>query len=388
MLSSSSNLKNTETEVPATEQEWEVTGRVPDKPPTGEYGYVVKGEAIGCTREELLAVIQTRAAEIKFVWTPETPAPVFPEKVPLLLDSFRKTALKRARSSILWGVVLVALGVVLAFVFHDWRFLYRNILSMFGALALIEGVWQLARLKRYAMEDAAADGGSLRFDSWINKKHISGYTFFLGAFIVIVGLAQMVAGDVESIKIAGLVKPAVWQGQVWRLFTACLMHVSFLHFWMNLLALLAFARIAEQTIQRACVPLVFLVSGVCGSLFSVVLYPHTTSVGASGGLMGLLGFITMAASFNRTKYPPKYLRNLIEAIVFVGVWGLMGLAFIDNAAHLGGLCGGVLMGWALLRPFDRHFKKQRFDRLLTALGVVALLLLGLVAATAVLKMIR
>jgi hypothetical protein len=35
--------------------------------------------------------------------------------------------------------------------------------------------------------------------------------------------------------------------------------------------------------------------------------------------MGLLGFITMAAYFDKNKYPPKYLRNSIEAIAFVGV---------------------------------------------------------------------
>ena len=59
---------------------------------------------------------------------------------------------------------------------------------------------------------------------------------------------------------------------------------------------------------------------------SLVLYPNTTSAGASGGLMGLLGFITVAAYVDREKYPPKYLKHLIEGICFVALPGVAGFA--------------------------------------------------------------
>lgn len=388
MLSSSSIPDRDDSNPRSIEHEWDVTGWVPEKSQVCDYGYVVKGMAIGCTREELLKSFKGRAAEIKFVWTPETPEPLFPERVPLLLETFRKIAVGEARKAILVGLGLVAFGGVIALAFQEWDLLYRNIFSVFGMLALVEGGWQLSRTRHYSIEDAEADAGSLRFAAWIENKQESVYTVFLAAFLLIVGSVQAVVGAEQSINIAGLVKPAVWQGQVWRLLTACLMHVSFMHFWMNFLALRHFAKIVEQTIQHAYVPLVFFLSGVCGSLFSMVLYPHTTSVGASGGLMGLLGFITMAACFDRTKYPAKYLRRSVEAIIFVGVWGLVGFAFIDNAAHLGGLCGGLLIGWVLLRPFGKHFERQKFARQAARLGVITLLLLGLVAATAVWKMIR
>jgi rhomboid protease GluP len=363
-----------------------VTGSIPAKSQVCEYGYVVDEEAIGCDREELLKSFKYRADQIKLVWTPDTPEPVFPEKVPLLLDTFRKFAVKEARNTILWGLGLLGASVALALSFDDWHLIYRNLLAVFGVVILIEGGWQFARARHYTLEEAAADAGNRRFAAWLGNKQVSGYTFLLSAFIVIVGLLQGAIGVEESVNIAGLVKPAVWQGQVWRLFTACLMHVNFMHFWINALALWQLARIVEQTIHRASVPFVFLFSGVCGSLFSLLFYPHTSSVGASGGLMGLLGFITMAAYFDRTKYPSRYLRTLIEAIVFVGVFGLAGFAFIDNAAHFGGLCGGLLLGFVLLRRFDKQFEQQKLDRRLAALGVLSLLLLGLVAATAVWKM--
>lgn len=306
----------------------------------------------------------------------------------MLAAAFQKIGTKAANTSIFWGVGLVAFGFVLARWFDDWSLWYRNIFSIFGALAIVEGVWQRIRLRHYTQEDAESDASSLRFGAWLENKQIGVYTLFIVAFIVAVGAFQFLAGDKESIERAGLVKQAVWDGQLWRLLTACLMHVSLMHFWMNGVVLFHFAKVVEQTMRRAYIPLVFLVSGACGSVFSLLLYPHTTSVGASGGLMGLLGFITVGAYLNRDIYPTKYLRNSIEAIVMIGVFGLIGFAFIDNAAHLGGLCGGLLFGWLLLRPYNQKSDNQKTGRQVAILGTAALVVLGLVALMAIFKMLN
>ena len=369
---------------------WDTPGWVPDKPSVCDYGYVSRGQAVGCSREELLASFISRGPDdIKLVWTPETPTPVLPENAPLLVDAFKRISVKAANKSIYWGVGLVAFGVGLALVLDDGDALTRNIFAIFGALGIVEGVWHRIRLRNYSQADAVADASSHRFEEWIKNKQITGYTFVLAAFIVLVGFVQSLAGAEESISRAGLVKQAVWDGQVWRLLTACLMHASLMHFWMNAAVLFHFSKIVERTSRRAYVPLIFLVSGVFGSVFSVLLYPHTTSVGASGGLMGLLGFITVAAYFARKTYPPKYLRNSIQGIVLIGVFGLLGFAFIDNAAHFGGLCGGLLLGWLLLRPYnqtsDEEKPEERGDKRALRLGIAALVVLGLAAAMAIVK---
>jgi membrane associated rhomboid family serine protease len=367
--------------------EWDASGWTPEKRSVFDYGYVTRGQTIGCTREELIRAAGWRgASQISLAWTPETPQPVPPEKIPLLLEAFRRVAIKEARKNIFWGVGLIAFGIILALVVGDWKYLYLNILSVFGALALIEGVWGLWSRRDYKQENAEADVSSQRFDAWINSRHISGYTFMLCACIVVVGAAQLFSGDVDSIQRAGLVKPAVWSGQWWRLFTACLMHVSFMHFWMNFLVLLHFARIVEGLIHRAYVPLLFLISGACGSLFSLVLYPHTTSVGASGGIMGLLGFVTVAAYTDGKKFPPKYLRRSIEAIVFIAVFGLIGFAFIDNAAHLGGLCAGLAIAW-VFRPDKEKGGSRRAIANISVISILALIVLGVISGVAVMKIV-
>ena len=359
-----------------SEHPWEITVRVPEKPTVCDYGYVTAGQSVGCTKEQLIKEVTSRAPELKFVWTPEFPQPVFPETVAFLTPIFKKRAANEALKTLAWGAAFVAFGIVHALVEDDWRYLYRNFLAVIGAVILVEGAWAHYRTRSFTTEDVATEASTVRFDAWIKQKSISGYTFGVATFLVVVGVGQLLGGTNESIEAAGLVKPAVWQGQSWRLATATLMHVNFLHFWMNFLGLLALARIIEQTIHRALVPVVFFASATCGSIFSLLLYPQTTSVGASGGLMGLVGFLAVAAMVNREKYPPKYLRRLLQAIVFVGVFGAIGFAMIDNGAHLGGLLGGAALGWLFLA-------RQRFEKLKSALarlGVLSLVMIGLTAA--------
>ena len=361
-----------------SQHEWELVGQVPAKPATSEYGYVASGKTTGVTREQLIEAVQQNPA-VTHVWTPETSEPVSPFAVPFLLETLRKNSRKQARNSILAGIALVLLACVIGMVYHDWSRVYRNIFFVLGAVILTEGIWQYARLRRYTPEEAASDASAARFAGWIEKKPISGYTFAMAGCIVVVAIAQALSNF--SVDAAGLVKPAVKSGQVWRLFTAMLMHASFMHFWMNFVALFTLAKVVERTVQRACVPLVFILTGALGNVFSVVLYPNVTSVGASGGLMGLLGFITIAAYFDRTRYPPRYFRLMIEAIISVGLLGLFGFAFIDNAGHLGGLVGGLLLGWLCFRRNERWINEN--EKLVKFGGAAALVALTFTAAFAV-----
>ena len=371
---------NNQTEI---EHEWDLSGWIPDKPTQSDYGYVINGSAFGCSQEELISrIAQSGISNIKFVWTPEKPQPVFPEHVPFLVDAFKRHAAKKARHEVYWGAGFLLFGLALALGFGNWQLLYRNFFSVLGAVGLLGGFWELSRLRHYTQADAVSAASSERFARWLKSKSISNYTIAIAASLIVVGTAQMIAGDKESIQAAGLVKPEVWDGQWWRLLTCTLMHINFTHFWMNSLALFQFARIIEQTINRALMPIIFLISALCGSVFSFLLYPHITSVGASGGLMGLLGFMTIAVFLEPQKYPPMYLRRLVEGILFVGLLGVVGFAFIDNAAHLGGLCSGSILGWIFLKRVANQ-EQGRLEACLPLMGIISLIFIWLIAVTGI-----
>jgi membrane associated rhomboid family serine protease len=368
-------------------REWESPQSAPDKPMGCDYGFVLGDESVCCDLEELIErVVKRGVPDVQFVWTPETPVPVPPEAAPELICAFRERAARAARREIYIGAGCLGFGLLLALIFRDTTLLYRNFFTVIGAVALTGSVWQLRRNRSYGAEEARADAGGARFDAWLRSQETTLYTKYVAACLIIVGVAQLIAGDKESIEAAGLVKPAVWRGQAWRLLTCTLMHANFTHFWLNFLALTQLSKLIERTTRRAYVPVVFLFSALCGSVFSLLLYPHTTSIGASGGLMGLMGFTVVAARADEAKYPPKYLRRLVEGIGFVALLGLFGFAFIDNAAHFGGLCGGALLGWMFLSPGND--RQSRVESWLTSLAGVSIIILGLTAAVAVWQMFR
>jgi hypothetical protein len=86
---------------------------VPAKPLVWEYGYFINGQANGSTRELMIDLVQ-RGIELSFVWTPETPQPVSPVRVPFLLHAFRMNLRREARNAILIGAAFIAFGIVLA----------------------------------------------------------------------------------------------------------------------------------------------------------------------------------------------------------------------------------------------------------------------------------
>lgn len=366
------------TDGPSAPHKWDLPGPTVNKLPNWDYGYVSKGgEPHGCSLETLVRMISSGVI-VSGVWSPDTPGPVPAERAPFLLHAFRSRVVRYARNAVLVGLGILGVIVVIAVAEGEWRLIYQNYFSLFGVLVLAEGIWEYSRSRRYTEEDAVSDASTALFTEWLQNKNLSGYTIALVAAMIAVSGMQVFADD--AINRAALVKPAVWNGEVWRLFTSTLMHADVTHFWMNFLFLLHIAKIVEQTLARAFVPLIFVITGALGSVFSMLLYPNSTSIGASGGLLGLLGFITIAAYFDRDRYPPLYFRRMIAVIILIGLMGLFGFAFIDNAGHLGGLVGGLLLGWFFLRSNHKA-------RLIKVGGVSALFALVVIALTAIYHML-
>lgn len=176
----------------------------------------------------------------------------------------------------------------------------------------------------------------------------------------------------SAIPRAALVKPAVWDGEVWRMLTGPMMHGGFYHLWMNLSALVALGRFVEAHGTRTHLAAVFLCSVLGGSAMSVMLTPRT-SVGASGGVMGLVGFLWMMARLRPGEFPDDFGQRMRYVVGATAVLGLVGFEFIDNGAHLGGLLTGAGMGWLLLREERRE---RRNGPLATVCGWLALIVLA------------
>jgi rhomboid protease GluP len=171
--------------------------------------------------------------------------------------------------------------------------------------------------------------------------------------------------------------PLTTDGQWWRLGASVFIHFGLLHIAMNMIALWELGRLVESLYGSAAFGLVYCVSGLAGSLASVAWHPWVHSAGASGAIFGILGALLAYALKPGMGLPPATLRaHRTAAVLFIGyslAFGLIGEG-IDNAAHLGGLAGGIVLGFILGRPETARRQSIDARRALAAASVAALLL--------------
>ena len=329
---------------------WTEEQELPGEPPHAqEYGYHSGEQWFSCTREQLVARC-IKVPSTPRVWTPESAGPVPPEGAPFLVDELTRHGLRRAKRD-LWLCTAGLAATLAAFAFWIPRLGFRSMLVLLPAFLAVGAVGALYRrreLRRTGADAFPTARAWARHAEWM-KAQPAEYTMSLLVLVVSVGLAQMFAAPRGGIELAGLVKPAVWNGEVWRLLTAPLMHINFTHIWMNGAGILATGRLIEVHSRRGYVLLVFLLSALAGSVASVLLYPQTTSVGASGGVMGFVGFLLVLGYRRREKLPPGFAGAILLSIAATAALGVVGFALIDNAAHLGGLVGGAVLGRILER---------------------------------------
>jgi rhomboid protease GluP len=379
---------------------WNVEGFYP-VPPTQEepgWGYTVNKAPYSCTLEQLRSYVAAdRSKRIQLVWTPRSSRMTPPEEVPELLHEVRHRDILHARHQ-LRGYLFTSAWLTAISVFTssssaartDTPFISYLILPLvLGIIPAIQTGWELRRMRarEATWDESAGASQNIRYQEWLGRNKAP-FAFAFIIALLLVGLVQIYTsmqnmfagifsdrpgGTWSAIDAAGLVKGAVWQGEVWRLLTGTVLHGSIWHFFFNVVALYVYGKVVEVLVARAYLPIVFLFSALAGSVFSLLLLP-ATSVGSSGGIMGIIGFLGVLGYYNRPNLPPNFLKSILGTIGLVALFGLVAFVLVDNAAHAGGLLCGALLGYILLphRPTALPVKP---DRLANTLGVLCALCL-------------
>jgi len=147
----------------------------------------------------------------------------------------------------------------------------------------------------------------------------------------------------------GMKGEAVLAGQWWRLLTSIFVHVDLYHLLSNLCFLLLFGFIAEMVFQRAAYLELWFLTGIAGSMSQLVaLLPNAYGYGASGVAFGLVGALWSAYCVERVTSPPIGRRwsvaILLAFFIILGFLPDWTHSHSFNAAHLGGLLAGMILG--------------------------------------------
>ena len=129
----------------------------------------------------------------------------------------------------------------------------------------------------------------------------------------------------------------------YRLITAAFTHYEIFHFIFNMYALYVIGSQIESFLGKTKYIIIYLFSAITSSLLSLVfLSSNSYSLGASGAIFGLFGAL-LYFGYHYRVYLGNVIRSQVVPIIIFNLFLGFVLSGIDNAAHIGGLVGGLLM---------------------------------------------
>ena len=177
-------------------------------------------------------------------------------------------------------------------------------------------------------------------------------------------------------------------GDTWRLLTAMFLHGGIVHLALNMYVLAFTAPQVEYEFGTARMLAIYLGGGLlasCASVFwsemrSTPQNPIgllTVGVGASGAVMALFGSLLagLVLPTPRFAHLPRHLqpgihKGLIQAVAINVGMGFM-IRGVDNAAHVGGLLGGMVLGIVMAISPAAVDARDTFARFAATVGLVA-----------------
>ena len=213
------------------------------------------------------------------------------------------------------------------------------------------------------------------------------FSLIAACVVVYVGLAGAGASNANSLCqpmgggaiVGSLIPECVAQGQPWRLVTSIFLHSGITHLLLNMLSLYFLGSFAEASFGRGRFLAMYGLSGIAGGLAYLYWSVFTgafaqPAVGASGAIFGLLGgvfgFAIRRGTFS-TRDPV-----IGQLLVLTGINLFLGFSIpnVSNAAHLGGLAGGLVYGFLLAPTVFSQKRLAAFAPAAISLLIEAMLL--------------
>lgn len=151
-------------------------------------------------------------------------------------------------------------------------------------------------------------------------------------------------------------------GDYYRLITCMFLHIGVLHLICNMYSLYIIGNVVENFFGKWKYLIIYFISGISGSILSMAFSHNTILAGASGAIFGLLGALLYFGYYYRAYLGSAGKSTIIQVIFINLLIGFM-VPGISNAAHIGGLVGGVLSSM-MVGVYDKSSKMDRINGLI------------------------
>lgn len=148
-----------------------------------------------------------------------------------------------------------------------------------------------------------------------------------------------------------------------RLLSAVFVHMGVLHFAMNMMTLGMLARAAEPAVGSARFAITYVITGLLGfaasAAWNILVQPEVVcTAGASGAVFGVMGLLL---GWLVRRRDPRWKDLALQAVFYIVLFGFVVNASntgirINNAAHIGGLIAGALLGAIYAVPGRRRYE--------------------------------
>lgn len=155
----------------------------------------------------------------------------------------------------------------------------------------------------------------------------------------------------------------VKNGEIYRLLTCVFLHIGIMHLFCNMYSLYIIGKEIENLYGKVKYLIIYLISGITGSILSIAFSGEgVISAGASGAIFGLLGSLLYFGYYYRTYLGVAIRSSVLPVIILNLIFGFLN-PMIDNAGHIGGLIGGILVSMLVGVP-DKSDKRDIINGLI------------------------
>lgn len=192
--------------------------------------------------------------------------------------------------------------------------------------------------------------------------------FFIAVNVILFIIMELIGDtfDTEYMYSVGAMYPTsiYVDHEYWRFFTANYMHFGFEHIVNNMIVLIAVGNYGEKALGHVKYAVLYVLSGIGGSILSYVMMlrknDFAVSAGASGAIFGIFGALLWVIIVNKGRFEDLSGKGVMFMIALALYYGISA-GGADNWGHLGGLLTGVVVSIILYRKEPLEEEAENVD---------------------------